>query len=698
MLRILSWIAGILIVLLAILTFNDRMGLPTKFLYVFYTSNLRGQIKPFTGELGDYSRLNAGGLAFIKGFIKSFMDSKEVSSNSILLLDTGDSLFGSAECSLTMGKAMFDLMEKMPYDAMAVGNMEFELGLNVLRSFSEKNTLPLLACNYRDLKVPLGNTFAPGKLFEKSGSRIGVIGLGHGELFKQTKRDNLLDIEITDMKAAVARTASYFKSQGAELVILLSHHPNLDNREKVKDLFPDVDVVIGDLIAPKSKSETENANLLPLVCPSPYSRGGGIGILKVPYQGGSWKVEHASVQTRIIDTEAITPDSDMIQEVSKIESKVDTLLEEIVAYAEGDFKRAYNAESPIGNLIADACRETAKSNIALQNSGGIKASISSGPISLRDLYDLLPFENNIVKINLRGWEIENLMEESLGDANSFLQASGINCTYSSHNPPGFRIIQLAINQEPIEWNNVYSVAMTDYMYENRFWASLANHEEVQIIGPIRESLKNCLINRKRIGVSTERRFEDIGEQDEVLAKQSLEIEIASLSQPLSLTLALDSPMACYIAEILRQETDSDIAFINHDNLRVASEPIGKITPSVVLEIFGEQTGLDIVEISGKEINGILSSALATGGAMISFAGFSIELLDGKSHKIFPWEGDFDPNKIYKVAIPANFPNQIQGYFDLTNLKRKRVFSDLRRVFLTGVRRKNGKVESRRAIY
>ncbi|MBF0407115.1 MAG: bifunctional metallophosphatase/5'-nucleotidase [Candidatus Riflebacteria bacterium] len=698
MLRTLTWIAILLICTLAALVINDQASVPSKYLHVLYTSNLRGQIKPFSGELGDYNWINAGGFAYIKGFADNYLKENNITHDSLLILDTGDSLFGSAESSLTMGKAVFDLMEKIPYNAISVGNLEFELGIETLRSFAERKTIPFLACNYRDLKSLLENTFTQGKIFEKCGTKIGVIGLGHAEISKHTKRENLLELEITDMKASVAKAALNLKSQGAELIILLSHHPKLTDQEQVRTLFPDVDIVIGDLIINTTrKNDSENIIIeKPYICPSPFSRGAGIGVLKVPFLSGSAKPEMSKSYTRIIDTEIVKPSQMFTEEVSKIESKVDTLLEEIIANAEGDFKRAFNEESSVGNLIADAYRDAAQSSVAFQNSGGIKASISSGPISLRDLYDLLPFENNIVKIDMRGWEIENLLEDSLTDSNSFLQSSGIDCTWSSQNPEGFRIIQLVINQEPIEWNNVYSVAMTDYMLENLVTASNSqNRSSPIVVGTVREALKKYLKSKETISPSTERRFEDIGNQDQILTEQALGIELASLSVPLNLTGTIESPMACYIAEMVRQETDSDFAFIDQKIFNQRNSPVESISASLALEIFNQAPGIEIAEIPGNVIKNFLEASIEEKKPVLSFAGFSIEIHEKNRVKIFPWEGDFEAEKIYKVAFPTGF---ISLFDSLKEIKTKKVYQDIRRVFLTGVRRKNGKVESRRAIY
>lgn len=702
MIKHLTVIALVLIGVLVALTMRDQMGIPAKTLMVFYSGNLRGQIKPFVGDVLDYQRMNAGGFAFIRGLIDQSLARYRLSSESALILDTGDSLFGSAEASLTMGKAPYDMMCQIPYDAMAVGNMEFEFGLETLRAFANEGRLPMLACNYRDLKSPLGNTFLPGKIVEKMGSKIGLIGLGHTDLSRLTRQENVLQVEITDMRSAVAKTATALRTQGAELIVLLSHHPGLDQIENLGQAFPDVDVVIGDVISRSSLNpDGEPApQTRPLVCPSAPARGSGLGVIRIPYISGRWDTTKAITHTFVVDADQIKPNPAIAAEVNRVEAKVDALLEEVIGFAGGDFKRSFNDESMIGKLITDSMRIQAKTEVALLNSGAIKSAFASGPISLRDLYDLLPFENSLVKISLAGWQLENLIEESLAEHGTFLQASGIQCTFSSKNPPGFRVIQLAVDEQPIDWNAYYTVAVTDFMLDtHQSWPDLGHATSPAVVGQLRESLKNYISSVGSLTPQLERRFQDVRDQDDTLSRQALEIELASLSTPLAHTPAVDSPFACLVADAMRREAETEFAFIQHGLIRHGEDPIGIVTPARVNALLPEPTGVVVTEIQGVTIKKMIETSLANPTGQISFAGLSIELLEGnKLGRIFPWIGDFDPNRAYKVALTQNFPMTVEGAYDLRPSASKPVFADIRRVLINGLRRNNGKVETRRAIY
>lgn len=694
LLRQLTIVAILLVALLVGLLVRDHYNIPSRHLVIFYTSNLRGQINPFSTTIQEHPYEKAGGLAFIRGLIDDTIKRFQFDPEFVLLLDTGDALFGSAEASLTLGEAPYELMVKMGYQALAVGNMEFELGLDTLRRYAEQGKLPLLACNYRDLKSPLGNTFLPSVLIRRGPHKIGIIGLGHGDLARNTRQENVLQIEVTDLQTSVQKAAATLKLQGAELVILLSHHPSLDTRVDLAEIFPDVDVVIGDLIGPQPAGQPSR----PLLCQTAPARGAGLGMVKIPYIGQAWNVERAFQTIMPVDATRVPPSPRLIEEIAKVESRIESLLEEVVGRAVGDFKRTYEDESTMGNLVTDAIREAAQTDIAFQNSGGIKAALSSGPISLRDLYDVLPFENSIIRLTLQGWQIENLVEESLSGRSTFLQASGLRCTYSGRNPPGFRLIQISVGEEPLDPDRDYTVAVNDFMVSTPVsWPELTQGRDRAVVGLLRESLKNYLAAQRVVSPTTERRFVDIGDTDETLRFQALEFELASLSEPLAHDGTPRSPLARFIADTLRTETDSDFALLPLSLVKAGGDPLGLLTPGRLLGVLPDYVGVETVAIPGEAVRRLLDHALASGGAPLAFSGISVEMQDGKVTRLYPWEGDFDPARVYKVALPGRFAEEVARPAGVDLPKAVPWATDLRRLFLHGVRRRQGVVTLKPAL-
>jgi 2',3'-cyclic-nucleotide 2'-phosphodiesterase (5'-nucleotidase family) len=673
---------------------KDHYSIPTRNLVIFYTSNLRGQIKPFNGTVIDRHYEKAGGLAFIRGFIKNSGQIFNYKPENSILLDTGDALFGTAEASLTMGEVPLTLMGKAGYDAMAIGNLEFEYGFDRLKFFVNTRHVPMLGCNYRDLTAPLGETFKPGMILEKGGVKVGIIGLGHGDLARNTRSDNIVNLEISDIRTSVQNTATLLKNQGAELIILLSHHPELGEIDYPEKVFPDVDIIIGDLIGPGHSLKAR-----PMICQTAPQRGGGIGMIKISHVGGKWDLDRGFQRIFPIDADKILPDVELAAEISRVESKIDILLDEVITHSRGDFNRAYSEESAAGNLIADSMRSISKTDVALQNSGGIKASLKAGPVTLRSLYDMLPFENNLVTLDLKGWQLENLIEESLAGNSGFLQASGITCTYSSSNPPGFRIIQIDIGDEPLEFANSYSVTVNDFMAANDLdWPELKHAGNKKVLGLMRENFEKFLRNQQEIIPPDTRRFNDFEELDETLRIQSLSFELAELPEAITHDGTFNSQYLSLLAEVIRLETKADFSIVPLSILINTREKLKTITPARVLSDFSTSEGVKVIEMEGKVLEQVLKAAVSSSATPTTFSGLSIELHEDKKIQIFPWGGNFMPENIYKVAVPVNFPMKIEGFYDLSSLKSEKFFNDIRRCFINGLRRRNGKVETKRAIF
>ncbi len=669
----------------------DYVRLPSKNITIIYTSNLRGQIKPFAGSVDSKQYDQVGGLAFIKGFIKKMSVPFNIDPDNVILLDTGDALFGTAEATLTMGEIPLKLMNKMGYDAMVIGNLEFEFGFEALKGFINSNQVPMLACNYKDISTK-ENPFKSSIIINKGGVNIGIIGLGQDEISRNTRSDNILNLEVSDMKSSVQKTASSLKENGAEIIILLSHHSGIASLRNLSKEFPDVDIIIGDLIGQGSVVFGEK----PLVCQTAPSRGAGVGIVKIVYQNGKWQIEQGLHRIFPIDSSNIEPDSTLNQEISKFESKIDSLLDETITISKGNFKHSFMSESTIGYLIADSMKSASGADVALTNSGGIKSVISEGTVTLRNLYEILPFENNLITVELPGNELEDLVELSLSDSKSgFLQSSGIECIYSSLNPPGCRIIQIDINGKPLELNATYTVAINDFMHANSLdWPELSAGRNPKIKGMIRESFKEYLKKQASISPLTTPNYKETDE--DYLIRNILSADILNLSKPITQRDKNNEYKYSFLlCEMIKNETNADFAVVPASIINKTREPLIEVSMARIFSDFKSNEGVYIVELTGKILHQIIDESLKN-NEFLSFSGFSIEK-NKNTFKIIPWKDSFYEDAIYKVAINENYLPSLESQIS-SSIKKKKRFSDIRKTFVEGLRKIDGKVDLKRAFY
>lgn len=678
--------------LIGLVVYNQHLNTHSS-IFIFYTSNVRGQIKPFSGVVMDHSYKNAGGLAYIKGYIESMSELFDYEPDQALLLDTGDALFGTAEAYLSMGMIPLRLMAKAGYDAMAIGNLEFEFGFQRLREFIKSNKVPMLAANYRDIEHP--DTFKSHIMIEKNNTKIGIIGLGLKDLARNTRQENILKVEISDMKSSVNIAAADLIKKGAELIILLSHEPDLANVKNIDRIFPDVDIIIGDFIGPMSTRTHTSGR--PFIAQTAPGRGGGIGMIRISrLPSGGWNFSNAINRLDPVDATAIAPNTQLLNEINIIEPTIDLLLNEVLTTSKSDYNTSFNSESSMGNLITDSMRAAAKTDIALQNSGGIRAGIKSGPVTVRNIYEVLPFENGIVTVNLTGWQIENLLEESLSGNTSFLQASGIECIYSSSKPDGFKIIQTQINGQPIEFDKRYSVAINDFMYNStKSWPELLQSGEPTTVALLRESLQTYLASKDEIVADINRRFKDFGTLDQTLREQSMSYEYATLDTPVKHTSTIESKYLRLVAEIIRLQTKADIVFLPINLLNESASKLETVTPEQIVSDFKVSKAVILFELKGYQLRQLINDNIEKNAA--AFTGFALENAGDDNFNILYLKGDFDDRHLYKIATTENFAQSTGLEIDFDSIKSVKYCSDVRRLFIYGLLN-HGQVVPSRAIF
>jgi 2',3'-cyclic-nucleotide 2'-phosphodiesterase (5'-nucleotidase family) len=124
-------------------------------------------------------------------------------------------------------------------------------------------------------------------------------------------------------------------------------------------------------------------------------------------------------------------------------------------------------ETNLGNFIADIMRADAKTDIAFINGGSIRAGITAGPITLRDIYTVFPFTCNLVVMELRGKEIINTLEHAFaaGERGSggFLQVSGMKVTYNPRAAVGSRVKRITVNGSNLKPDKMYTIVTSDFL-------------------------------------------------------------------------------------------------------------------------------------------------------------------------------------------------------------------------------------------
>ncbi len=213
-------------------------------LTILHTNDMHSRIEPFPDNGGQWAGL--GGMARRAALIKDIR-SKE---SNVLLLDSGDIFQGTPYFNFFGGELELRLMSEMKYDASTLGNHDFDNGLDGLLRQLPNATFPFLVANYDFSKTPLAGRFAPYKVFEKQGVRIGVFGLGI-QLAGLVGDMNFGATHYLDPVAKATETVAQLRgAEKCDLVICLSHlgykyeGPKIDDR-KLAAQVSGIDLILG---------------------------------------------------------------------------------------------------------------------------------------------------------------------------------------------------------------------------------------------------------------------------------------------------------------------------------------------------------------------------------------------------------------------------------------------------------------------
>jgi len=249
----------------------------------------------------------------------------------------------------------------------------------------------------------------------------------------------------------------------ADLIIFLSHighHADRKLAEKIKG----IDVIIGG----HSHTKIEKPVLInETIIVQAWEHGKALGVLDLTLIDG--KITKFDGYLKKIIPEEINENISIKAIVDKYNEIVDSVLNEKICIAQTDLDggNVRKRETNLGNLVADIIRQTAETDVAIINAGGLRASIKKGDVTVKDVYSVLPFNNYIVAIKLTGKQIKEALEHGVGAVEKgegrFPQVSGIRFSYYPKNKPGYRINEVFIKGKPLEIDKEYSVATKDFI-------------------------------------------------------------------------------------------------------------------------------------------------------------------------------------------------------------------------------------------
>lgn len=394
-------------------------------LILLHTNDMHGQILPRDG---------AGGLAQLATVIRR--------QNPDLILDGGDIFTGTMASDEYFGKPMIEVMNRLRYSAGALGNHEFDYGLPELRSRLKEARFPVLSANVTGVEE-----VRPYTILTVKGIRIGVIGLTVENLENLTHRKNLKTITVTKLEDAIRQTLPKVRPL-SDFVVAVAHL-SFEEQLRVAKAFPEIRLIVAG--HPHVSRATQVGQTLIV---ETGSRTENLGKVEIRLYGKT--PEWMSAQ--LIAVRNVPPDPEIQSVIAPYEKAISARAAEKLGEASVEIRRSDSEESALNNLVADALREAGKTQIALHNIGGIRASLRRGAITRGDVFDVMPFHDTVIKMNLTGSQIKQTLGRRV------LAVSGLRVVWDlSRAWPNQLVSATLANGQPLQDSTRYTVSVNDFM-------------------------------------------------------------------------------------------------------------------------------------------------------------------------------------------------------------------------------------------
>lgn len=386
-----------------------------------------------------------------------------------LVLSAGDMFQGSPDSNLLYGKTVVDIMNYAGFDAMTLGNHEFDWGVDILRKRMSQSSFPYVCANIFDKHSGKRVDFVrPYVILERKGVKIGVIGIATPETAIKTNPRMIADYTFADPATVVSTLVPELKKQGADIVVVLTHLGSFrQNNGTIAGEAAQLAVQtsgIDAIVSGHSHQEVYGKlNDIPIV--QALYNGRAIGEIELIYNAGTHEVIHSSSSVLYLPTQELQEDAGAKEIIDTAQKEIEPIKNTIIGKTVRPLShdRYQMGETVLGQWVTDVMRQAVHADIAFANIGGLRTGIAPGVITMGSLYESMPFDNTLCVVEMSGSQIIKVLEYGLLNTKiGMLQYSGLHIKY----PSSLENKQFSVtldNGRPFCLDKSYKVVINDFM-------------------------------------------------------------------------------------------------------------------------------------------------------------------------------------------------------------------------------------------
>ncbi|BEM61377.1 TPA: bifunctional UDP-sugar hydrolase/5'-nucleotidase UshA [Serratia marcescens] len=444
------------------------------------------------------------GLGAQKTLVDGIRQEVAAQGGSLLLLSGGDINTGVPESDLQDAEPDFRGMNLVGYDAMAIGNHEFDNPLSVLRQQEKWATFPLLSANIYQ-KSTGQRLFKPYALFDKQGIKIAVIGLTTDDTAKMGNPEYFTDIEFRVPAPEAKRVVEQLrKDEKPDVIIAATHMGHYDNGEHGSNAPGDVemarslpagylDMIVGGHSQDPVCMAGDNRKQVDYVPGTPCSPdrqngtwivqahewGKYVGRADFEFRNGELKLVHYQLipvnlkkkvekadgtSERVYYTRQIAEDPAMMKLLTPFQEKgkeqLSVKIGSVNGKLEGDRSKVRFVQTNLARVMLAAQRERADADFAVMSGGGVRDSIESGDITYKNVLKVQPFGNTLVHVDMKGSEVEQylaVVANMKPDSGAYAQFANVSLVAD-----GTGVSEVKINGQPLQADKTYRMATLNF--------------------------------------------------------------------------------------------------------------------------------------------------------------------------------------------------------------------------------------------
>ncbi len=446
---------------------------------IFSTNDTHGRLLPAEQSWSDGRPV--GGSAALAAYV-----ARERAAElecPLFIVSGGDVMQGTLISNLTDGRSTIEAMNAIGYDAVAIGNHEFDWGVDVLVDRVAEADFAMLGAN-----IFLKGTdrhpewLRPWTIVERDGVRIGFVGMVTPSTPTVTRAVNVVDFEFGPIAEALDRYIPVVREEGVDFVVAVMHEGAFCDdtagdtaRNTAGDAAesPACEGAALEALAATTASfdyavtghthsrvETEVRGV-PVIQSYANTTAYGLGRIDRSADG---TVSARRLGVHQVWADEIAPDPGLAEVVASYGAELSDLIDRVVVTLPEDLPAPRDGDFPLGRIVTDAQREASGADIALMNNGGIRRSLRAGPVTYSDLFELQPFGNMLIRHTMSGEQLMRTLEHSIRPGGTDLHVSGITVRYDPGASAGARIREVMLDDgSPLRPDGRYEVTANDFL-------------------------------------------------------------------------------------------------------------------------------------------------------------------------------------------------------------------------------------------